>query len=109
MTDEELAAKIAEVEAQRATEDAARRAAITPHVRKAPAKTPRMSGPRYFNFMRELERNPDDYVDYRPTTFCGAPMTEVDWDRRSAVAKKNVDLVATAGVCPKCLDLARGA
>lgn len=98
-----------------AAQDALRaeRAAVTPHVLRAPAKQPpRMSGPRYFNLMRAIEadaaRGGTEYADYRPTTYCGAPRTDADWDRRAALAAKNTKLVAEAGVCPTCLRLARG-
>lgn len=43
---------------------------------------------------------------YTPTNFCGAPLTTSDWDRRSAVAKKNAR-VAEEQVCPACLHAAR--
>lgn len=101
-------AKIEQMNADRDAAEAARRAAITPHVRRAPRKKPpRMSGPRYFNLMREMERNPDQYADYRPTNYCGAPLTTEDWSRRSAIAKKNAHLVTEARLCPDCLRLAR--
>ena len=108
MNEEEAAAKIAEINAQREAEYQARRAAITPHVRKAPVKkVPQMSGPRYFNLMRAMERDPEGYADYRPTNYCGAPLTTEDWGRRSALAKKNVALVESSAVCGECLRLAR--
>lgn len=107
MTQEEAELKLAELLAQREAEyeaDRARRALITPHVRKAPKKKPpRMSGPRYFNLMRAMESNPDQYADYRPTNYCGAPLTTEDWDKRSALAKKNAALVEERGVCAACI------
>lgn len=85
---------------------------LTPHVRKGPRrKVPRMSGPRYFNLMRAIERAQDlgtgEYADYRSTTYCGAPLTTEDWDRRTACAAKHAALVVEQGVCPDCLRLAR--
>lgn len=101
-------AKIEQMNADREAAEAARVAAITPHVRRTPKKRPgRMSGPRYFNLMREMDVRRDEYADYRPTTYCGAPLTTEDWSRRSAIATKNAHLVAEAGVCPECLRLAR--
>lgn len=108
MSEAEGAEIFARINAARAAEEDARRAAITPHVRKAPKrKPPRMSGPRYFNLMRAMERNPEQYADFRPTNYCGAPLTTEDWEKRSALAKKNAALVVTAGVCADCLRLAR--
>lgn len=112
MTEAEAAAKIAEIIAQRDAEydakQAALRASTTPHVRKAPKRKPgRMSGPRYFNLMREMEAHPEQYADYRPTNYCGAPLTQFDWDKRSAVAQKNAQTVIDDGVCEKCLTEAR--
>lgn len=107
MTWEQALVEMERIEAERQAAEAARVAAITPHVRKSPAKKPgRMSGPRYFNLMRAIENNPDLYADYRPTNYCGAALTTEDWDRRSALAKKNAPLVADAGVCADCLRLA---
>lgn len=107
MTWEEAAAEIQRISDEREAERQAARAAITPHVRKVPAKKPpRMSGPRYFNLMRAIENHPEQYADYRPTNYCGAPLTTEDWDRRAALAKKNAAEVAARGVCPDCLRLA---
>ena len=110
MTWEEAAAKIAAFEAQRAAEYEAVRAAITPHVLRAPRKQPpRMSGPRYANLMRAIESDTTGaYADYKPTTYCGAPRTIMDWDKRAAVARKNAALVVDSHVCADCLRIARG-
>lgn len=112
MTWEQAAAEIERVERERAEEYAAKQAAITPHVRKAPEKQPpRMSGPRYFNLMRAMDadaaRGGSEYAAYRSTTYCGEPITTRDWDRRSALAAKNARMVDEAGVCGECLRAAR--
>jgi hypothetical protein len=93
-------------------EQTARRAATTPHVTKPGKPMPKgLSGPRYFNLMRAMEadlaRGGTEYAAYRPTTYCGAPFTSWDGDRRAALAAKNTAAVAAEGVCPDCLRTAR--
>lgn len=112
MSPEEFQAAIDALEAQREAEYQARRAAITPHVRKpATKKVPyNGDGPAYFRLMRAMEADPYAYAEYQAlSTYCGAPITTEDWDKRAAVAKKNADAVAARGVCQDCLRIARGA
>ena len=110
MTEAEFLARIEQMEAEREAADAARRAAITPHVLRAAKRQPgRMSGPRYFNLMRAIEADPVAYADYLPTTYCGAPRTTEDIDRRGALSwlRKDPAAVAERGVCTECLALAQ--
>lgn len=109
ITHEDVATAMEAADVVRHAEAEARRAATTPHVRKPPKKKiPPMSGPRYFNLMRAMDRDVDGlYADYQETTYCGAEISTEDLDRRTALARKNETRVVEWGVCKDCLRIAR--
>jgi len=104
MSPEEFTAAIEKIEADRLAEYNATRAATVPHVRK-PLDRSKLS--------RHAATSPHNRVPIGAgaATYCGAPITAEDWDRRSALAAKNAALVAnpenTQPVCTACLEAAR--
>jgi hypothetical protein len=100
MTPTEVAAAIAQLDAERQAAAKAARAAILPHVRR-PIDRSKLS--------RHAAASPHNRVPIGAEctgTYCGAPMTSEDWDGRTAASKAHA-AAADATVCPACLELVR--
>lgn len=102
MTWAQAAAEIERIERERQEEYERKRAAIIPHVRKPLDRT---------KLSRHSATSPHNRVPLGAgaATYCGAPTTTEDWDRREAVSAKHAAAAAERGVCPDCITIARTA
>lgn len=103
MTAAEALAAIEVMNAERDSAADAARAAVTPHVRRpASAATRAAQRAAYGRYGTNYSRR-----TWPAATYCGAPITGVDWERREARSAKSAAAAAERGVCPACLAAAR--
>jgi hypothetical protein len=107
MTPEEALAILEQLQEQRDRDRAAHLATLTAHVRRTRPRPANLHAAKVqWHHDRYTERYENNRNAYRPETYCGAPVTEIDWDRRTAVSKAHA-AAADREVCPACLTLAR--
>lgn len=107
MSPDEAIAILAELEAQRDRDRAAYLASLTPHVRRTRPRPANLRAAKaQWHHDRYVVEHQGGEGGYRPETYCGAEITEADWDRRTATSKTHA-AAADRDVCPTCLHLAR--
>lgn len=105
MSGADLVAALEALEAARDADDAARRAAITPHVRRVHEQARGLQA-RKVQWGQEQAQIRAGALPWQPETYCGAAITTEDWDRRTAASRAHA-AAADAAVCPTCLTLVR--